>query len=85
MYDHFLQLPLAGRPLHNALINGVASDQPIHHYSSRLSDPVAAIHGLKVTLGVLEGKGSVKDCMLLVFHAMLFNDQQALDHYKLAF
>ena len=84
MYDHFLQLPLAGRPLHNALVNGVASDQPIHHYSSRLSNPVAAIHGLKVTLGVLEGKGSVEDCMQFTFHAMLFNDQ-AFDHHKLAF
>ena len=59
MYDHFLQLSLAGCPLHNALVNSVTSDQPIHHYSLRLPNPVAAIHGLKVTLGVLEGKGGV--------------------------
>jgi len=53
MYDHFLKLSLAGCPLHNALVNGVASDQPIHHHCLGLSNPMATVHGLQVTLGVL--------------------------------
>jgi hypothetical protein len=52
--DHFLQLPLGSCSFHNTLIDGVGSDQPEDKDWFCLTNAVAAILSLKVTLWVLE-------------------------------
>lgn len=57
MDDHLLQPPLGSSPLHDALVDGVGSDQAVHHHRMCLSNAVTAILGLQISLGVLGGEG----------------------------
>ena len=57
MDDQLLQLPLGGGSLQDLLVDGVGRDQPVHHHRLGLPDAVAAVLGLQVSLGVLEGEG----------------------------
>lgn len=51
--DHLLQLPFGRSPLKDLLIDGVDSDQAVHHHGLGLANPVAAVLSLQVSLGVL--------------------------------
>ena len=53
--DHAVEAELDGRPLHDLLVDGVLRDEPEHPDLLRLADPVGAIHGLQVHLGVPVG------------------------------
>ena len=56
MYDHSLQPSFGGSSLHYPLINGVGGDKAIDHYWLSLTNAMAAILSLQVTLGILMGK-----------------------------
>ena len=54
---HLFQPSLLVGSLYDALVNGVGRHQPIHHHRLGLTDAVAAILGLEVSLRVLGGGG----------------------------
>lgn len=56
--DHLLQLPLAGGPLQDLLVDGVGCDQAVHHHWFGLADAVTAVLSLQVCLRVLRKKKS---------------------------
>lgn len=53
MNDHLLQFPLGGGSLQDLLVDGVGSDQSVHHHRFCLPDTVASVLGLQVSLRVL--------------------------------
>lgn len=57
--DHLLQLPLGRGPLQDLLVDGVGSDQAVHHHWFGLPDTVTAVLSLQVRLGVLREEGSI--------------------------
>ena len=62
MDDHLLQLPLGGGSLQDLLVDGVGRDQAVHHHWLGLPNAVAAVLGLQVRLGVLEGNAGRVQC-----------------------
>ena len=70
VYDHLLQPSLAGGPLHDALVDGVARHKPVHHDRLRLPDAVAPVHSLQVCLGVLgaaRGRGDALTVIIRIY------------------
>ena len=54
MDDQLLQLAFGGGTLYDALVDGVGSDQAVHHHRSSLTNAVTSVLSLQVALGVLE-------------------------------
>ncbi|KAF3842629.1 hypothetical protein F7725_024580 [Dissostichus mawsoni] len=52
-------LQRGGVVIEDLLVDGVGRHQPVHHHWFGLSDSVAAVLGLKVSLRVLRGDGSI--------------------------
>ena len=54
--DHLLEFAFRGRSLHDSLVNGVGRHESVDHDRLRLTDTMAPVLGLKVTLGILNNK-----------------------------
>lgn len=60
--DHLLQLPLGRGPLQDLLVDGVGGDQAVNHHWFGLTNAVAAVLSLQVSLRVLDEQETQQQC-----------------------